>query len=168
MKKIVATLILVILWVAAGSTILWNLIIEPCMDLGSKFGIIGVIVWLIVITIAIFIFHGICKLIDWCFDAYKSQQPKEQSPWISVEDRPLFTVDENGIWEITEDGEEEFLAAIPYIDKNKPNEILWWIRHCEIDYQNGLCIVVDDYNEPAGWEIDQIQYWMPITKPPKP
>lgn len=75
--------------------------------------------------------------------------------WISIADRPLRFYD-NGQWWLTDDGDKEFLAAVPYIDKGKD---LWWIRHCVIE--NGrLCIVGDDDNEISGWEIPDVTHWM--------
>jgi len=86
--------------------------------------------------------------------------------WISVQDRPLVIPTRRG-WECTKDGEQEFLAALQYNDSVMPNEKLWWIKHCVIEDEVGLCIVGDDgENIPAGWDVTDITYWMPI-KPPK-
>ena len=87
--------------------------------------------------------------------------------WISVDERPLFTKDENGNWMCTEDGDKEFIAAVPYADKKRPDENnLWWIRHCVVEDAIGLCVVGDDYNEPAGWSLENVAYWMPWVVPP--
>lgn len=86
--------------------------------------------------------------------------------WISVEDRPLFKKHDDSLIIITEDGEKEFLAAVPYKDKQKPMEDLWWIRHCIIE-ESGLCVVGDDINEPAGWELEDVTHWQPLPAPPK-
>lgn len=91
----------------------------------------------------------------------------DNNGWISVEDKPLFTVDENGHWLCTEDGEGDFMAAVPYYD-NKKNKDLWWIRHCVIEEETGLCIVGDDYNEPAGWSLEHVTHWQPLPQPPRP
>lgn len=86
--------------------------------------------------------------------------------WHSVEDRPLFTKDERGNWVCTEEGDGEFIAALPYNDSKRPNEELWWIRHCVVEDEIGLCVVGDDYNEPAGWNLEDVTHWMPIPSPP--
>ena len=86
--------------------------------------------------------------------------------WISVDDRPLFTEDAEGNWTCTEDGEGEFLAAVQYSDNRRPDEKnLWWIRVCVVVDQIGLCVVVDDDSEPAGWNLNQVTYYIPITYP---
>ena len=79
--------------------------------------------------------------------------------WYSVEDRPLFTKDERGYWVCTEDGEGEFIAAL------KTNKG-WWIRHCVVEDETGLCVVGDDYNEPAGWNLEDVTHWRPMWSPP--
>lgn len=86
--------------------------------------------------------------------------------WHSVVDRPLYTKDERGHWVCTEDGNNEFIAALPYNDKKRPNEDLWWIRHCVVEDVYGLCVVGDDCNEPAGWELEDVTHWMPWVSPP--
>lgn len=90
------------------------------------------------------------------------------SEWISVEDKPLVTIGALG-WEVNEGVPDEFLAAVPYNDKTRPDEKnLWWIRHCVIEDEIGLCIVGDDLeNIPAGWEIEDVQFYQPIPSPPK-
>lgn len=79
--------------------------------------------------------------------------------WHSVKDRPLLTKNERGHWVCTEDGDKEFIAAL---ETNKG----WWIRHCVVEYETGLCVVGDDYNEPAGWELQDVTHWMPMPSPP--
>lgn len=86
--------------------------------------------------------------------------------WHSVEDRPLFTKDERGNWTCTEDGDGEFIAALPYNDRKRPNEELWWIRHCVVEDGIGLCVVGDNDNEPAGWNLEDVTHWMPMPSPP--
>jgi hypothetical protein len=85
--------------------------------------------------------------------------------WISVEDRPLFINTPHG-WKCTEDGEREFIAALPYSDSKRPNEELWWIRHCVVVDSTGLCVVTDDDTEPAGWNLEDVTHWMPLPAPP--
>lgn len=87
--------------------------------------------------------------------------------WISVDDRPLFTVDEKGHWTCTEDGTNDFIAALQYEDLERPNQVLWWIHHCVVEDGIGLCIVGDDSNEPAGWELECVTHWKPFPSPPK-
>ena len=88
------------------------------------------------------------------------------SAWHSVEDRPLYTKDERGNWTCTEDGDNEFIAALPYNDSKRPNEELWWIRHCVVVDETGLCVVTDDDTEPAGWNLEDVTHWMPMPEPP--
>jgi hypothetical protein len=80
----------------------------------------------------------------------------EQSPWISVEDRPLITVVEGG-WDYDQEF-GEFLAAVPFNDKNHPGKSFWWI---------GLCVVGDDENDPAGWSIQDVTHYWPLPAPPE-
>lgn len=84
--------------------------------------------------------------------------------WISVKDRPLFTKDEKGRWTATEDGDKDFIAAVPYYENGKGYK--WWIRHCVLEDVTGLCVVADAYNDPAGWHHEDIEYWMPLPSPP--
>ena len=84
------------------------------------------------------------------------------NPWISTEDRPLYTVDGNGNWEATKDGEQPFLAAV--LPRRGED---WWIRQCVIEDGEGLCVVDDDGNTPAVWDLQAVEYWMPITNPEK-
>lgn len=86
--------------------------------------------------------------------------------WYSVKDRPLFMKDQYGNWICTEDGNGEFIAAIPYNDSRRPNKGLWWIRHCVVEDEIGLCVVGDDCNEPAGWSLEDVTHWMPMPSPP--
>lgn len=79
--------------------------------------------------------------------------------WISVNKRPLYEKTTSG-WQCTEDGDKEFLAAI----KESSG---WWIRHCVVEDRTGLCVVGDAENEPAGYELEDVQYWMPLPEPPK-
>lgn len=86
--------------------------------------------------------------------------------WHSVENRPLVTKNERGHWICTEDGDGEFIAALPYRNSKRPNEVLWWIRHCVVEAETGLCVVGDDYNVPAGWDLEDVTHWMPLPSPP--
>lgn len=92
-------------------------------------------------------------------------QWQKENGWISVEDKPLFKKTEFG-WVCTEDAECEFIAAVPYNDKTKPGQELWWIHHCVIEDMIGLCVVGEDENVPAGWLIEDILYYQPL--PPAP
>ena len=87
--------------------------------------------------------------------------------WIPVTEKPLYTKDEHEHWVCTEDGDKQFLAAIPYADKRSPGETLWWIRHCVIEDEIGLCVVGDDVNEPAGWNLEDITHWQPLPAVPQ-
>ena len=74
---------------------------------------------------------------------------------------------EKGNWTCTEDGDKEFIAAVPYADSKRPDETnLWWIRHCVVEDEIGLCVVGDDDNEPAGWQLENVVYWMLWVAPP--
>lgn len=93
--------------------------------------------------------------------------PSPELGWIPTAERPLAETASNGDWQATEDGDGEFLAAVPYKDVNYPGETLWWIRQCVIESGAGLCVVSDSYTDIAGWEIDDVEYFLPIT-PPNP
>lgn len=84
--------------------------------------------------------------------------------WIPVTECPLITKDEKGYWTCTEDGEREFMAAVPYNDSKIINNLQWWVKHCVIEDEIGLCVVGDDENTPAGWNVDCVVYWMPILR----
>lgn len=88
-----------------------------------------------------------------------------EDKWISVENKPLVISIKNG-WECTDEGMKTFLAAVPYEDSRYPEKQFWWIRQCIIEEDIGLCIVGDDENTPAGWEIESITHYM-IIEPPK-
>jgi hypothetical protein len=85
----------------------------------------------------------------------------KQSEWISVKDRPLFTLNRHG-WEVTKDGEGEFFAAVPMQDGT------WWMRHCIIQDEIGLCVVGDEDNESAGFGMEEVTHYQFIPSPPKP
>lgn len=82
--------------------------------------------------------------------------------WYNVKDRPLVKQIASG-WETTEDGNNDFMAALQYTI-SLDQTIHWWIRHCVIE-DGVLCVVGDDENEPAGWIVDDVQYWSPIDIP---
>lgn len=97
----------------------------------------------------------------------ESQESKGGEGWISVEDWPLFTKSPEDFWTLTEAGQGEFLAAVPFNDQTRPKETnLWWIKHCVID-DGGLKVVGGDDNEPAGWSLEDVTHYFPIPKPPK-
>jgi hypothetical protein len=110
------------------------------------------------------------QLKDMVLDVINSL-PKQQvagEGWIKVDDAPLFIKTELG-WECTEVGDGEFWAAVPYNDKNKPDKKdLVWIRHCVVEDGTGLCVVGDDSNEPAGWQLEDVVYYIPIKLPTVP
>lgn len=90
--------------------------------------------------------------------------------WVSVEDRPLIRRN-NEWWEITEDGENEFIAAVPYCDAetDDPTKDRWWIRHCYIDSEGYLNVKRDNEmdEDVAGWNVSDITHWKPLPEPPK-
>lgn len=87
--------------------------------------------------------------------------------WINVSDRPLFTINDKEWWECTDDGDKAFMAAVPYVDKKDPGKINWWIHHCVIEEGIGLCVVGDDDNTPAGWDMKDVEWYFHIPEPPK-
>lgn len=87
--------------------------------------------------------------------------------WISTKDRPLYIINEKGWWECTEDGDKPFMAAIPYHNEEGPEKIHWWVHHCVIEDEVGLCVVGEDENIPAGFDMKDVEYYIPIPKPPK-
>jgi len=92
---------------------------------------------------------------------------ESKDQWISVEDSPLFISDSTDCWTLTENGQKEFLAAVPYNDKTRPDEKdLWWIRYCIID-DGGLKVLTDDDTESAGWSLTDVTHYMLISTPPK-
>lgn len=88
------------------------------------------------------------------------QQPTE---WIPVSERPLYITTEKG-WEVTKDGEGEFWAAVPISDNT------WWIKHCVVEDEIGLCVVCNDDTETAGFTLEDVTHFIPISlpEPPKP
>jgi len=67
-KKIIARVILVLLFVSSIGALLWKLIIQPCIELYSKHGILGVGAWFLALVIIISITYCFLKFIDWCID----------------------------------------------------------------------------------------------------
>jgi hypothetical protein len=87
--------------------------------------------------------------------------------WIDVRISPLIIRNERNQWECTENGMKEFMAAVPYEDEKHPGKQFWWIRHCVIEDEIGLCVVGDDENVPAGWEIESITHYFHLPEQPK-
>lgn len=95
--------------------------------------------------------------------------------WVSVKDKPLYikieqpnyedeevwgSCSSSSYWESTKEGEGQFLAAVPLSDGK------WWIKHCVIEDEIGLCVVGDnDYNELAGYGLEDITHYITITEP---
>lgn len=79
--------------------------------------------------------------------------------WVSVEDKPLFTTDENGNWTCTDDGEGYFLAAVELSDGS------WWIKYCTVEDGIGLCTIGEDDNEPSGFELSDITHYKKVSPP---
>jgi hypothetical protein len=86
--------------------------------------------------------------------------------WVSVKDKPLI-ISFDDHWEQAEGAPSEFIAAVE-VHNTKTGEDYWWIRHCVIEDNIGLCVVGDDDNQPAGWEIPDVQFYHPLPPPPKP
>jgi len=89
--------------------------------------------------------------------------------WVSVKDRPLITPDPNEpeYWIATKDGEDDFIAAVPYQSRAEPGKTFWWIHHCILMDVSGLCVVTEDDFEPAGWDIKDVKYWAPWPASPE-
>lgn len=87
--------------------------------------------------------------------------------WISVKDKPLIIRNERNEWECTDAGMKTFVACVPFQKQTHPNEDFWWIRLCVMEDEIGLCVVGDDDNEPAGWNIDDITHYFHLPEPPK-
>jgi hypothetical protein len=85
---------------------------------------------------------------------------KPKDGWISVKDRPLYTEDGDE-WITTPDGYGEFIAAVPEADGK------WWIHHCIVEDEIGLCVVGDTDNEPAGYELSDVTHFQPLPSHPK-
>ena len=90
-----------------------------------------------------------------------------QDRWVKVSERPLYVIDDKGNWECTEDGNGEFIAAVPYTVTREQSKTKWWIRHCIVEDRIGLCVVTDDDTEKAGWELSDVIYYQPLPTPPK-
>jgi hypothetical protein len=110
--------------------------------------------------------HGLILLEEEMQEIVNICNEQQKEAWISTEIRPLFTKDEHGNWICTEDGDNEFIAAVPYSDSKKPDKDLWWIRHCVIEDESGLCVVGDCGNEPASWSVADVTHWQPMPSPP--
>jgi hypothetical protein len=91
--------------------------------------------------------------------ALEAENKRLREGWVSVEDKPLVNKTKTG-WVCTEDGDKDFIAAVPLSDGT------WWIRHCRIADETGLCVVTDDDIEPAGWQITDITHYQPLPTPP--
>ena len=65
MKKTVARITLIFLIIGWVSYACYTMLIEPCVSLYEKFGIVGVIGWvLVLLTISIFL-YGLYKIMVW-------------------------------------------------------------------------------------------------------
>lgn len=123
-----------------------------------------------------FYYMPVIQVTDHIYEAMKEYANQFKNPlpykplngeWRDCKDDPLFTFLANGNWECTENGDREFIAAVPYENIKQPGKNLWWIRHCVIEDGIGLCVIGDDYNEPAGWELQSVTHWQPLPSPPK-
>ena len=92
----------------------------------------------------------------WGFPDIKPLPKALPSEWISVEDKPLYTKDDNGNLTCTEEGNSEFIAAVP-------TNTGWWIRHCVVE-DSGLAVVGDCDNDVAGWELEDISHYFLLPK----
>lgn len=79
--------------------------------------------------------------------------------WISVKDKPLYTVDSLG-WVCTEEGEQQFIAYVP-------TNVGAWVKHCVVEDEIGLCVVGEDDNWKAGYELEDVTHYILIPEPPK-
>jgi len=68
MKKIIANTVLIIFGLGLIGGIGWKFLIQPCVELYTKYGIAGIGTWILVLAIIIYIVYSIVKLIEWCFD----------------------------------------------------------------------------------------------------
>lgn len=116
-------------------------------------------------------YHG--DRIDDCLSVVLSAlvltKPEPSAEWGSVKDRPLITLDENGNWECTEDGDNDFIAAV-HIQADEKNPPSWDTFHARMVDETGLCVVYgeDGDEDPCGWDIEAVSYWMPWPEPPQP
>lgn len=114
--------------------------------------------------------HGYNTFESFLQSLYPSAPVQVEREWISVEDIPLFTKDEKGNWECTENGNGAFLAAVAYNNNTKPNaRNLWWVMPCVVEDGTGLCVIGDLENEPAGWRLEDVTYYkiLDLTPPSK-
>lgn len=88
--------------------------------------------------------------------------------WVETKDIPLYTVDENGNWICTQAGNQPIIAALQYEDLEHPGRLLWWVMPCIVVDQLGLCVINDEENYPAGWDLADITHYKPLDlTPPK-
>lgn len=99
-------------------------------------------------------------------DEWNKESPNNTLKWIDARERPLVTYNENGHWECTNAGNKEFVAAIPYQNTEYSGKQFWWIRLCVLEDEIGLCVVGDDDNEPAGWNIDDVTHYFHLPEHP--
>lgn len=93
---------------------------------------------------------------DWPKDWTLAQTKIEG--WVSVADKPLF-YEEGGRRILTETGDGEFVAAIPYSDTKYPGEQLWQVVHCHVDTDGDL---TDSHGDSVGWSLEDVDYYIPI------
>lgn len=91
--------------------------------------------------------------------------------WVKASDKPLFHYEEREgkkWWVMNDDAPDEFIGAVEVeVKNNKTGKTYWWWkRHCIIEEGRGLCVVTDDDTEPAGWEMDDIEYYIPFPSNP--
>lgn len=113
-------------------------------------------------------YKSVKEQIEWLKPVKIEQQDNiinDADRWISVKDKPLIHQNNLG-WEVNKGVPDEFLAALRVTNKID-GKTSWWIRHCVIEDETGLCVVGDDENEPCGWQITDIEFYQPIPLPPK-
>lgn len=105
---------------------------------------------------------------QWEGRCLKAESARQGAVWVRAKERPLIK-QVNNMWFTTEDGDKDFIVAIPFYEKNDQIKLVgnlrWWIHHCCIE-KGRLCIVGDDGNEIAGYEISDVEYWMPMPANP--
>ena len=87
---------------------------------------------------------------------------KPNTPWVSVEDKPLVTfVKDHPKYDYIFEDALEIIAAIPL----KGGE--WWIRHCILRDGSGLCVREGEYGEeePAYYSITDVTKYIVIENP---
>ena len=81
------------------------------------------------------------------------------SNWISVEDKPLISFDDD-MWELTDEGEAGFICYVP-------TKAGGFMQMCEVDDKTNLITTDGEWAEEWGYSVHDVTDWQPLLTAPQ-